>query len=81
MKRIDYCIISPSKDINKLANDHYKDTPYTIKLLMKGLGLKNKSESELLSFLLFESSFTTALIQLGFEDGMNNQSEIRKILT
>jgi NTE family protein len=48
---------------------------------MKGLGLKNKSESELLSFLLFESSFTTALIQLGFDDGMSNRSEIKKILT
>ena len=47
---------------------------------MKGLGLKNKSESELLSFLLFESSFASSLIDLGFEDGMKKQSEIKAIL-
>ena len=80
MKHLDYCVISPSKDIKKIAKEHYKDVPYSIKLLMKGLGLKNRKESELLSFLLFESSFTSSLIQLGFEDGMTNQSEIKAIL-
>ena len=80
MKHLDYCVISPSKDIKKIAKEHYKDVPYSIKLLMKGLGLKNREESELLSFLLFESSFTSSLIQLGFEDGMTNQSEIRAIV-
>ena len=80
MKHIDYCVISPSKDIKKIAKEHYKDVPYSVKLLMKGLGLKNREESELLSFLLFESSFTSSLIQLGFEDGMTNQSEIKAIV-
>ena len=80
MKHLDYCVISPSKDIKKIAKEHYKDVPYSVKLLMKGLGLKNREESELLSFLLFESSFTSSLIQLGFEDGMTNQSKIKAIL-
>ena len=80
MKHLDYCVISPSKDIKKIAKEHYKDVPYSVKLLMKGLGLKNREESELLSFLLFESSFTSSLIQLGFEDGMTNQSEIKDIV-
>ena len=80
MKHLDYCVISPSKDIKKIAKEHYKDVPYSVKLLMKGLGLKNREESELLSFLLFESSFTSSLIQLGFEDGMTNQSEIKAIV-
>ena len=80
MKHLDYCVISPSKDIKKIAKEHYKDVTYSVKLLMKGLGLKNREESELLSFLLFESSFTSSLIQLGFEDGMTNQSKIKAIL-
>ena len=80
MKHLEYCVISPSKDINKIAREHYNDVPYSIKLLMKGLGLKKKSESELLSFLLFESSFASSLIDLGFEDGMKKQSEIKAIL-
>ena len=80
MKHLDYCVISPSKDIKKIAKEHYKDVPYSIKLLMKGLGLKNRQESELLSFLFFESSFTSSLIELGFEDGMKKKSEIKAIL-
>ena len=80
MKHIEYCVISPSEDINKIAKEHYKDAPYSIKILMKGLGLKNRKESELLSFLLFESSFTSSLIELGFQDGMTKQSEIKAIL-
>ena len=79
MKYLEYCVISPSKDINKIAKEHYSDVPYSIKLLMKGLGLKNRNESELLSFLFFESSFTSSLIELGFEDGIKKQSEIKSI--
>ncbi len=80
MKYLEYCVISPSKDIKKVAKEHYKDAPYSINLLMKGLGLKNRDNSELLSFLLFESSFTSSLIELGFEDGMAKQSEIESIV-
>ena len=66
--------------INKIAKEHYSNVPYSIKLLMKGLGLKNRNESELLSFLLFESSFTSSLIELGYEDGMRKQSAIEGIV-
>ncbi len=81
MSHIEYLVISPSKDIKKIAKDHYSNVPYSIKLLMKGLGLKNRNESELLSFLLFESSFTSSLIELGYEDGMRKQSAIEGIVT
>lgn len=76
MNHIEYLVISPSRDIKKIAKDHFSNVPYSIKLLMKGLGLKNRNESELLSFLLFESSFTSSLIELGYEDGMRKQSAI-----
>ena len=80
MNHIEYLVISPSKDIKQIAKDHYSNVPYSIKLLMKGLGLKNRNESELLSFLLFESSFTSSLIELGYEDGMRKQSAIEGIV-
>ena len=80
MNHIEYLVISPSRDIKQIAKDHFSNVPYSIKLLMKGLGLKNTNESELLSFLLFESSFTSSLIELGYEDGMRKQSAIEGIV-
>jgi len=80
MNHIEYLVISPSRDIKQIAKDHFSNVPYSIKLLMKGLGLKNRNESELLSFLLFESSFTSSLIELGYEDGMRKQSAIEGIV-
>ena len=37
MKDVESCGISPSKDINKIAREHYNDVPYSIKLLMLSL--------------------------------------------
>jgi len=80
MNHIEYLVISPSRDIKQIAKDHFSNVPYSIKLLMKGLGLKNRNESELLSFLLFESSFASSLIELGYEDAMRKQSKIEGII-
>ena len=79
MKHLDYCIISPSKDINLIAEEHFNEIPYSIKLLLRGLGLRNQSQSELLSFLLFESSFTQELIKLGFQDAIEHKQHIKNI--
>jgi len=79
MKHLDYCIISPSKDINLIAEEHFNEIPYSIKLLLRGLGLRNQSRSELLSFLLFESSFTQELIKLGFQDAIEHKQHINNI--
>jgi len=79
MKHLDYCIISPSKDINLIAEEHFNEIPNSIKLLLRGLGLRNQSRSELLSFLLFESSFTQELIKLGFQDAIEHKQHIKNI--
>ena len=79
MKHLDYCIISPSKDINLIAEEHFNEIPYSIKLLLRGLGLRHQSRSELLSFLLFESSFTQELIKLGFQDAIEHKQHIKNI--
>ena len=49
-------------------------------MLFKGIGIEKDTNSELLSFLLFESSFTRALIDLGFHDAMERKKEIKDFL-
>ena len=76
MKYVDCLIISPSEDLNEIARKHYQSMPLSIRLLLQGLGLLKDSKSELLSFLLFESVYTSELIHLGYRDGIGKKEEI-----
>ena len=76
MKYVDYLVISPSEDLNEIAQKHYQSMPLSIRLLLQGLGLLKDSKSELLSFLLFESVYTSELIHLGYRDGIGKKEEI-----
>ena len=80
MKHIDYLVISPSIDFSEIAKNCYKDMPFSLRMLFKGIGIKKDNNSDLLSFLLFESSFSKSLIDLGFSDAMNRKDEIKAFL-
>ena len=81
MRQIDCLVISPSKDINEIAMSYYDDIPLSIRTLFRGIGINRDNDSELLSFLLFESRFSKHLIELGFEDAMKRKEEISNFLT
>ena len=80
MHYIDYMVIAPSKDINQIAMNHFMDIPITIRMLFRGLGIKKNQNAELLSFLMFESSFSQSLIALGYDDAMSRSDEIKEFL-
>ena len=81
MKYVDYIVISPSEDLNEIAQKHYHNMPLSIRLLLQGLGLLKDSRSELLSFLLFESVYTRELIDLGYRDGIVKKKEIADFMS
>jgi NTE family protein len=54
--------------------------PFAIKTLLRMIGVKKNSESSLVSYLLFEKSYTKHLIDIGFQDGLNQQNEIKAFL-
>jgi NTE family protein len=54
--------------------------PSAIRFLLRLIGIKKKSESTLLSYLMFEKQFTKELIKLGYEDGLARKNEIMAFL-
>lgn len=63
--------ISPSEELNVLAMDHYKELPKSMARYIKKSG-----SGSLLSLILFECGFCTALWQLGLHDAMQKEAEI-----
>ena len=55
-----------------------KEMPRTVRLLLRGLGGR---ESRLISFLLFESGYTRALIDLGYRDAMRMRDELASFVS
>lgn len=78
-KKVDVVWISPSADIGEIAAQKNMKLPHVIRYLLKGLGSVQET-SEIVSYLLFDPSFCTQLIEIGYEDGMKQKEEIQRFL-
>ena len=72
-QKIELLEISPSKEINILATEFYDELP---KQMAKHI--KPDTSSTLLSLVLFEKGFCSALRNMGYEDALAKESEIRQ---
>jgi NTE family protein len=72
---IETLYIRPSANIAEIAQKHYDSMPSFLRFLLNVLGAKQHS-GDLLSFLLFEESFTNPLIELGYHDTLHQKKEI-----
>ncbi|MFT5677375.1 MAG: NTE family protein [Paraglaciecola sp.] len=81
LKTIDCLVINPSINFNEIAARHYSQMPSGIKILLRILGLHDKADSSLLSYLIFEKEFCKELIDLGYKDGLARQEEVRAFLS
>jgi NTE family protein len=70
MRAIDTMLIVPSRDLREIAYEHRRDMPVPLRILLRGIRGHSSPENRLLSFLLFEQSYTRALIDLGYKDAM-----------
>lgn len=73
MSKVKLLEISPSKELNVMAMEYYHELP---KPMAKYI--KEGSSGTLLSLILFESGFCSALCDLGYKDAMEKESEIRE---
>lgn len=73
-------VISPSADIAIIAKTMQHRLPKSIRYMMDGLGTPDAQSADLTSYLLFDSSFTRELIQLGYRDAAHRIDEIEAFL-
>jgi NTE family protein len=79
-RRIEFLVMTPSRDVNEIARRHVGELPRSLRALLRALGGNNPASTLLLSYLLFERGFTRELIALGYQDARARADEIRAFL-
>ncbi len=77
LKPIETLVIKPSEDLSLLASHYYQDMPFAVRSLLRLIGIDKHSDSSIVSYLLFEKAYTSALIDLGYEDAMCHIDELK----
>lgn len=80
LRQVEVQVVSPSQDIGKMAADHAHELPWSIKTLLRGIGAYSKTDSNFMSYLLFEKGYCNALIKLGYEDTQLEKENILHFL-
>lgn len=79
LRHVDALVLRPSSDVREIARTHAERMPWTIRMLLRGVGGWGNGW-RLPSYLLFEPPFCDALISLGYEDALARREEIQRFL-
>jgi NTE family protein len=80
LRRIDLLVILPSRDLSEIARHHVDTLPRTLRVLLRTMGALNASGGQLMSYLLFQDSYTRELIALGYQDAMKRSEDLLAFL-
>lgn len=80
VRRLTPFLITPSVNLTALAEQHQRGLPYLIQYFVSSLGKDAASCADLMSYLLFASSYTTDLIEIGYRDASERIDEIEDFL-
>ena len=79
LRHVNVLVVSPSQPLEKIAERYAAEMPWPIRLLLRLIGAR-ESGGILISYLLSESKYTRALIDLGYQDALKRRDEIMGFL-
>ncbi|NQZ52011.1 MAG: patatin-like phospholipase family protein [Moritella sp.] len=80
MKPIGLFRVANEHNINAIADKYFHDLPITIRTLLRTIGVNQGSNSSITSYLMFEQNYTRELINLGYQDVLKQELELRAFL-
>ena len=77
LRPIKVLFIAPSQPIERVAARFLHELPRSVRFLLRPTGALRRSGSNLASYLLFEEPFCRALIDLGYQDTLEREADVR----
>jgi NTE family protein len=78
LRPVKVLFITPSQPLEGIAARFVQELPRSVRFILRPTGALNRSGSNLASYLLFEQGFCRALIDLGYQDTVARQAEVRE---
>ncbi len=73
--------ITPSQPIERIASRFIHELPRSVRFILRPTGALSRSGSNLASYLLFEEPFCRALIDLGYQDTIGREAEVKEFFS
>ena len=77
LRPVKVLFIAPSQPLERIAARFVHELPRPVRFVLRPTGALNRSGSNLASYLLFEQAFCRALIDLGYDDTLRREAEVR----
>jgi NTE family protein len=81
LRPVQVLFITPSQPIERIAARFSHDLPRSVRFILRPTGALSRAGSNLASYLLFEESFCRALIDLGYQDTLARESEVKEFFS